>query len=381
MSSFDHRACPYRASRAGVRGIPALHRGLNVGDRDGGDREAWAATQVTTRIDLTYVLPLRCDGEGHADHVDLREYLRRISALAEVIVVDGSPASTFASHRFEGVTHVPPDPRMACLNGKVAGVLTGLRMASHEHVVVADDDVRYDAAALRSVRHLLSHAELVVPQNVFQPMPWHARWDTARTLINRAAGTDYGGTLAVRRSTLMRAGGYDGDVLFENLELMRTVRAHGGRITIARHLVVPRRPPTFRTFLGQRVRQAFDDLAQPIRMLTFLSIGPAIAAGIRRRRSAAPVVAMVIVSIAVAEIGRRRSGGPVHYPFSASLMAPLWIAERALCIWFALGRRIMLGGIRYRDSRIRRAATPMRTLRLRARGSHSGAPTREACRT
>ena len=323
---------------------------------------------MTPEIDLTYVLPLRCDPGGDTDHGDLRDYLRGISALAEVIVVDGSPARTFALHDFDNATHVPPDPRMICLNGKVAGVLTGLRMASHEHVVVADDDVRYELDALRAVGQLLSHAELVVPQNVFHPMPWHACWDTARTLINRAAGTDYGGTLAVRRSMLTRVGGYDGDVLFENLELMRTVRVHGGRIMIARHLVVPRRPPAFRTFLRQRVRQAFDDLAQPIRMLTFLSIVPAIAVGIRRRRGSACVVSIAVASIGAAEIGRRRSGGAAHYPLSASLMAPLWIAERALCSWLALGSRIMLGGIRYRGSRIRRSATPMRTLRRRVGG-------------
>ena len=33
--------------------------------------------------------------------------------------------------------------------GKVGGVLTGLRLASHARVIVADDDVRYDEATLR----------------------------------------------------------------------------------------------------------------------------------------------------------------------------------------------------------------------------------------
>ena len=87
-------------------------------------------------------------------------------------------------------------------NGKVRGVLTGLLMVSHEFVIVADDDVRYSEANLRDVLDALQKADLVRPQNYFEPVPWHARVDTARSLINRMTGGDWPGTLAVRRSTL-----------------------------------------------------------------------------------------------------------------------------------------------------------------------------------
>ena len=120
--------------------------------------------------------------------------------------------------------------------GKVNGVVTGVRECSHERVVIADDDVRYDAAALRRVVALLDEADLVRPQNYFDPLPWHARWDTARSLLNRVFTGDpafpvgdFPGTLAVRRSAFLASGAYDGDALFENLELMRTIRAAGGR--------------------------------------------------------------------------------------------------------------------------------------------------------
>ena len=102
--------------------------------------------------------------------------------------------------------------------------------------MIADDDVRYDEAALTAVHRLLGRADLVRPQNYFDPLPWHAWWDTGRTLLNRALGADYPGTLAVRRSTFLAMGGYDPDVLFENLELIRTVRGvrrHRGRPGLA----------------------------------------------------------------------------------------------------------------------------------------------------
>ena len=119
--------------------------------------------------------------------------------------------------------------------GKVNGVVTGVRECSHERVVLADDDVRYDCPELRRTVDLLGEADLVRPQNYFDELPWHARWDTARSLLNRVFTGDptfpvgdFPGTLAVRREVFLASGAYDGDALFENLELMRTIRASGG---------------------------------------------------------------------------------------------------------------------------------------------------------
>ena len=56
-------------------------------------------------------------------------------------------------------------------------------------VVIADDDVRYDPRPAHPRRRIsCATHDLVRPQNYFSPLPWHAVWDTARTLINRAFG-------------------------------------------------------------------------------------------------------------------------------------------------------------------------------------------------
>ncbi|WP_410586312.1 glycosyltransferase [Amycolatopsis sp. lyj-23] len=162
--------------------------------------------------------------------------------------------------------HVPPDPDLRCVNGKVAGVITGLRLVRAERVIIADDDVRYDGETLAAVAGALDGADLVVPQNYFRPTPCHCRWDTARSLLNRAFAHDYPGTLAVRRTAFHRFGCYDGEVLFENLELIRTVRARGGTVRYLRSPLVRRLPPDVRTFLSQRVRQAYDSFAQLLLM-------------------------------------------------------------------------------------------------------------------
>ncbi|HEU5142794.1 MAG TPA: glycosyltransferase family 2 protein [Solirubrobacterales bacterium] len=341
------------------------------------------------------MLPLRWAAPGPID--ELSAYLRGIAGeVDEILVVDGSPPEVFNAHAaaLRGVArHLRPDPELDFRMGKVNGVVTGLRECSHERVVIADDDVRYEPAALRRTAALLGEADLVRPQNYFDELPWHACWDTARSLLNRVFSGDpefpvgdFPGTLAVRRSVFLSSGAYDGDALFENLELMRTIRAAGGRVITPLDLYVARRPPTAAHFLSQRVRQAYDDFAMPGRLAAYLAIGPLALGQARRRRW--PRLALAAASaVGVAELGRRRAGGAERFPFSGSLLAPAWIAERAACSWLAVGERLA-GGVRYGDRRLPLAANSLRVLRRRYAesrasgfGSESDGPSSESAST
>ncbi len=314
---------------------------------------------------LSYVLPLRWAGDEGLE--ELTSYLRWLAGRAEVIVVDGSPADLYERHAAawrDLVTHVRPSPRHSFRNGKVAGATTGVELASHERVVIADDDVRYQAAALERVGELLDQHDLVRPQNYFDPLPWHAVWDSARTLLNRAVARDYPGTLGIRKSLFERTGGYDGDVLFENLELIRTVRAAGGREIAPLDLYVRRIPPEAGHFVRQRVRQAYDDFALPARMTLWLLLLPLVAVAVARR-SVGSVTAGAAVSMVVAEAGRRRGRGVDHFPLLASLCAPGWLLERGICSWVAVIQRFTRGGVTYGGRVFDRAATPVRELERR----------------
>lgn len=303
---------------------------------------------------IEYVVALRWRDDR--DLAEFTDYLKAMPAFVDITVVDGSAPELFGRHAaaWQPVArHVPVEPWPG-RNGKVAGVVTGVRAARHECVIIADDDVRYRPEQLSQVADGLAVADLVRPQNVFRPTPWHAHWDTARSLINRAFGSDYPGTLGVRRSTFNRAGGYDGDVLFENLQLIRTVLAVGGRQLRADDIFVPRRPPSVDRFLEQRIRQAYDDLAQPARLVWEASWLPLLlAAAIRRPRVAA---VLLLLPPVIAEIGRRRHGGRDNYCRYAALWAPLWCLERAFTVWIALAQWVT-GGARYRGQRIPRAAS------------------------
>ena len=317
------------------------------------------------RLPCTCIVPIRAEHSLAAG--ELSSYLTWLAARTETIVVDGSPDEVFAAHeRAWGATvrHLRPAADLATPMGKVGGVLTGVRFATHERLIIADDDVRYDDRSLQQVFEALASADVVRPQNYFTPLPWHAGWDTGRTLLNRISGGDWPGTLGVRRSILIRTGGYDGRAMFENLELVRTVRAAGGSEFVASGVFVARRPSTFRHFTSQRVRQAYDEFARPMRLLIQLAVLPA-AIAIAIRGGVGALGACIAAIVLLAEIGRRRDGATAVFPAWTPLFAPLWLAERAVCSWLALGTRVLFGGVRYRGRILAHAATPMRTLRAR----------------
>lgn len=308
-------------------------------------------------LPATYLLPIRLSGPPAPE---LTRYLQRVSQMCPVVVVDNSEPDLFdAAHDAWNVfaIHIGPDPRFDCANGKVRNVLSGLAVVQTEYVVIADDDVRYGEQDLaRLVGALSADIDLVIPQNYFEPNPWWTVWDTARILLNRVSGGDYPGTLGVRTELIRE--GYDGDVLFENLELIRTVAARGGQVRRCDDLYVRRLPPTFGHFRCQRVRNAYDEFARPLRLVTWLLVLPGLITIGRRRAGALPAVAALLMG--AAETGRRRLGGAAHFPASASLLAPAWAVERAVCVWLAVGARLR-GGVRYNGTRIVRATSPAHT--------------------
>jgi hypothetical protein len=317
------------------------------------------------RHPVSYILPIKSSAPNTSP--ELRAYIAWMAARAEVIVVDGSERAIFAAHEREwgaGIRHVAPAPDLVSPMGKVGGVLTGLRLASHEHVIIADDDVRYDDESLAQTVAALATADVVRPQNYFEPLPWHARWDSGRMLLNRLTGGDWPGTLGVRRSRLQATNGYDGSVMFENLELVRTVLASGGRERVLYGAYVLRRPSTTRHFWSQRVRQAYDEIARPARFVLQLAVLPVVLALVITGHWLALAIGAAAIVLA-AEAGRRRERATRVFPASTPLFAPLWVAERAICSWLALGARIFLGGVPYRGTILHRAATPMRILRQR----------------
>ena len=310
-------------------------------------------------MDATYLLPIRLLDWRPIE--ELVAYVRSLSGI-EVVVVDGSSRQIFDALELGlagWAIHVPPNPQIKGRNGKVRGVLTGLQIATHDKILVADDDVRYDVPTLGKLADCLDRWHVVRPQNYFSPRPWHAIIDGARSLINRALDGDWPGTLAFRKSAVPQ--GYNADVLFENFELVRTIRYHGGRELVARDIFVARRPPTTGQFWHQRVRQAYDEFARASRLIVALSLLPILAV-ITIRRKFGAVATLALVPVIVAGAGWARGSAHRYFSWLSVAVAPLWALERACSSWLAVFARLLLGGMPYGDTIISAAATPSKDM-------------------
>jgi hypothetical protein len=131
--------------------------------------------------------PLRWTEAGPIE--ELASYLRDIGARGRRdldcrwLAATALRAPRGRPRRYRSAPAAPPN--LSFQMGKVNGVLTGVRESEGDLVVIADDDIRYDRASLRRTLALLAEADLVRLQNYFDELPWHARWDTARSLLNR----------------------------------------------------------------------------------------------------------------------------------------------------------------------------------------------------
>jgi glycosyl transferase family 2 len=300
-----------------------------------------------------YLLPLRRAKFCSTEAAGWRTYfdtLRR--AGCEIIVVDGSPPETFAAHAAvfaSAVSHVPVDRRFGYLNDKVNGVHTGVALTQQEKIILADDDIRYTPETIAKVVALLDRFEVVRPQNFLHPLPWWAKMESARMLINRATlrTGDYPGTCAFRRSAFLRVGHYDGDVLFDNEEIIRHFAEKGATIHYAIDLFVQKLPPRFRKWLEQRPRQAYEDFGLRVKTFLFLSLLPLLVAvtvwfGFRGGAIYAGVVA--VISFLLALLGFLRGQARKVMSLSPCFFAPLWVGERTISTYVAVYWYFAYGG-------------------------------------
>jgi hypothetical protein len=303
--------------------------------------------KLATRQDVvcSFIVPIRRVRFDPLEVERLADYFKLLRlAGCEVLIVDGSPKPIFEEHRksWQGFSrHLAPDPKYTYLNGKVNGVHTGVDLASCERIILADDDIRYRAADVKRMCELLDTFEMVRPQNFIFPLPPWARLETARILINRGVlrAGDYPGTCGFRRSTLRRVGPYDGDVLFDNEEIVRHFAVNGVDINYALDFFILKLPPKFTKWLEQRPRQAYEDFVMRAKTAAFLSVVPVtLALGfLFNLRAAIFLLALLsLLSVSLSTRGLLRNAAYRFFPVSSALFAPLWIFERSLSVYWAL---------------------------------------------
>jgi hypothetical protein len=306
----------------------------------------------------TYLLPIRRGKFSITEASELAGYFSALDdAGCDLLVIDGSPASVFSEHAevWRGICrHEPVDRSFGYLNDKVNGIHTGVRLAATEKILLADDDIRYTAAEIDRVCELLDAFDVVRPQNYLSPLPWWARMEAARMLINRATlrTGDYPGTCGFRRTAMLRVGPYDGDVLFDNEEIIRHFALAGATVNYSVNLFVRKRPPTFRKWIEQRPRQAYEDFGLRGKTALFFSL-PIFAVWIGVafgwKSFLAYLLMVSIAAVALAAAGRSRGTASQYFPPSVCFFAPLWILERSISTYWALYWHFSHGGYPFGD--------------------------------
>jgi hypothetical protein len=339
----------------------------------------------------TYILPIRRVRANHQEIDELAQYFGQLTEEnCEIIVVDGSSAKIFAEHNhaWRGLCrHITVDPNYTYLNGKVNGIHTGVDHASCESIILADDDIRYSSEDIRRACQLLKRYDMVRPQNYLAPLPWWGRTEAARMLINRGVlrSGDYPGTCAFRRSVCLRFGHYDGDVLFDNEEIVRHFILNGGDVCYARDFFILKRPPSLRKGLEQRPRQAYEDFDLRAKTVLFMSLLPAaIALGLLSGARAALAFLLVVSICAGLLAGRGLLLDQAYnfFPAHVILYAPLWVVERSLSVYSALYWRVAHGGYPFGEQLLSKGTgRAWRGARAYMRNPHSlRSPSRQGLR-
>jgi hypothetical protein len=309
-------------------------------------------------IRCTYLLPIRRSAFSAPEAAELANYFGTLNdAGCNVLVVDGSPVPAFEQHAEVWRTlcrHEPVDRSFGYLNDKVNGIHTGVNLAATEKIILADDDIRYSAGEIGQVCDLLDRFEVVRPQNFLSPLPWWGRMEAARMLVNRATlrTADYPGSCAFRRETMLRVGHYDGDVLFDNEEIIRHFARAGTSVSYASNLFVRKRPPTLRKWIEQRPRQAYEDFGLRSKTALFFSM-PIFAGWIGFAFGLKALLfffaGLFLIAFALASAGRFRGTASRYFPLSVCFFAPLWILERSASTYWALYWHLAHGGYPFGD--------------------------------
>lgn len=306
----------------------------------------------------TYLLPIRRSVFSAVEAQELASYFESLGAAdCEVIVVDGSPPDVFEQHRALWaplVRHEAVDRRFGYMNDKVNGIHTGVERASCEKIVLADDDIRYAPGDVARICTLLDEFEMVRPQNYLKPLPWWARMEAARMLINRATllTGDYPGTCAFRRSAMLRVGHYDGDVLFDNEEIIRHFAAAGASIDYAIDFFIRKRPPQHSKWKEQRPRQAYEDFGLRAKTALFVSLPIVVFLGAICAGMVGLLLCIALITLvasAVAVLGRARGEAVKFFPAYIPLYASLWVFERSASTYWALYWYFRHGGYPFGD--------------------------------
>ena len=298
--------------------------------------------------------PRRCSYLVAADPAATDEEIRSLASYlstlhdadCDVVVVDRAEGAVFDARQriLRWVArHVAIGSLYTLPNGEVDLLQAAVDIASCEKVVVASPESRYSAAEIASLSAALERHEAVEPQEFVGPLSWWGGIDAGRMLLQRGLDQPAGNarTFAFRKSAWRPLRG------FEERTYNRQVRrlaAQGVELAAAREVFVRCEPPSFATWVRRRLRDAAADPLVPMQAVSFCGLLPFLAFlfAVGGAELAGGYAGMIAIG-AVVVAARGRVGARYFFPLRACLFAPLWLAERAVTMYWTLFARLMRG--------------------------------------
>jgi hypothetical protein len=146
---------------------------------------------------------------------------------------------------------------------------------------------------------------------------------------------------------MLAAGRYDGDVLFDNEEIIRHLAQDGCTFAYANDLFVRKCPPTFRKWTEQRPRQAYEDFGMHLKTTLFFALLPlSFLIGGRFRIAGLAIffLTLSLLTTLIAARGRALGKARRFFPAHCCFFAGLWVFERTLSTYWALYWYLTRGG-------------------------------------
>ena len=289
----------------------------------------------------SYLVVLENSSRSEGELRDLAAYLSEISVSNfEVIVVDGSQQAEENRCILRWVGR-----HVIAHAGSVDAIRAAIDLSSCDKVIVADARVRYSQDALDGLTALLEVHEVVEPQDYFDPLPWWGGIEAGRILVQRSIRPlpDHASTFGFRkravqglRSIDYRAPGHDS---------VRRLAWQGAEVFTAMQLFVRKLPPAFSDWVRDLPKRAEQEFDMPVKAALLFMIVPAMIAmlvtgGARTAGVFAGAIAFMSFALAV----RGRIGAGRFFPWRACFLAPLWILQRSVSIYFALLWRMSRAG-------------------------------------
>jgi hypothetical protein len=240
-------------------------------------------------------------------------------------------------------------------NGKLNNVRAAMPRCHGDYVLMLDDDYRPTTETIALLRSRLAPGRVVRAITRLSRPGLADLVERAGMFTGLALAPDYFcGNLAFDRA-LTTAGFPRTDGLFDELSLMRELRALGGEGHMVTEPWFPVAAVGRGKFLQQRVRYAYEMLKHPWRSMPYFAVVPTLAWLVVAWPPAALALAagLTIGAALLGLLGQWRY--PRLAPAFTWLLAPIYFWFIPFAMWFALGF-YLTGGMPYGGRRVKRPA-------------------------